>query len=371
METYRQFFPITEQKVYLNHAAVSPISTKVKQALDNFFTIRSQEQPGNWTTAVQIAAELKEMFAEIINAESSDRIAFTQNTTHGLNIIASGLQWNSGDEILIPENEFPANVYPFKNLERKGVRIKFLPVQAGGITPAILKSNIAPKTKLLTLSFVEFLSGYKHNLEQLGQICRQNNILFIVDSIQGVGAIPIDVQKSFIDGMANGGHKWLMSPQGTGFLYVTENLQNKIRQSHLGWTGLQDMQDFMNFDRRPRKSAGRYELGTLNFAGIAGAHAALSLLTEVGIENIYSHVVKLTDYAIEKLESHSYKIYSNQNPEYRSGILSFYPKKDPQKFFNRLQNNNIVCSLREGLIRIAPHFYNNIDDIDRFIKICQ
>ncbi|MCF7885482.1 MAG: aminotransferase class V-fold PLP-dependent enzyme [Candidatus Marinimicrobia bacterium] len=371
MENYRQFFPITRHKTYLNHAAVAPLSLKVRKALRTYYKIRSEKKPGNWGQATQTASELKNMFAKLINTNSSDRIAFTQNTTHGLNIIASGLNWQADDEILIPEREFPANVYPFKNLERQGVKIKFLPADAGGITSQTLLSNITKKTKMLSISFVEFLSGYKHNMQALGQICHDKNILFIVDSIQGLGAIPFDVEKYKIDGLANGAHKWLMAPQGLGFLYITQQLQDKINQSHLGWTGLENFEDFLNYNRKPVQSAARYELGTLNFAGIIGAHAALKFLLEVGIENIYQNLIKITEHAIKGLNDLGFRLYTNPDKKYRSGIITFYPKNNSRDLFQTLIDKNIICSLRDGMIRIAPHFYNHKKDIDQVLNVCE
>jgi len=371
MRNYRRFFPIVKNKVYLNHAATSPISIKVKEALDAHYSTRMNKKPGNWEHSMEVASELRTMFARMINAESGDRIAFTRNTTHGLNIIASGLNWGKDDEILIPEKEFPANVFPFKNLEKQGLKIKFLPSPEGGLEPETLQSNITKKTRLLTLSFVEFLSGYKHNMEAIGRICRDEDIIFIVDSIQGLGAIPLDVKKFHIDGLANGGHKWLMAPPGTGFLYITRRLQDSINQAHMGWTGFENFEDFLNYDREPVSTAARYELGSLNFAGIRGAHASVSLLIKAGIENIYRHLRKLTSYAIAELENLGFNIYTNKKLKYRSGIITFYPDNGSQELFELLQDNNIVCSLRSDMIRIAPHFYNNIEDIDSLLKVCK
>ncbi|MCF7740711.1 MAG: aminotransferase class V-fold PLP-dependent enzyme [Candidatus Marinimicrobia bacterium] len=371
MDNYRKLFPITQEKVYLNHAATAPLSTRVKSALDKYIETRMKTQPGNWEESAQKGAELKQLFAGMIKAESADRIAFTQNTTHGLNIIASGLNWQPGDEILIPEKEFPANVYPFKNLEKLGVKIKYLPTPQGGLQASTLTDNISPKTKLLTLSFVEYLSGFKHDMEAIGQICQEYDILFIVDSIQGAGAMPIDVQNFHIDGLANGGQKWLMSPPGTGFLYVTKDLQGRISQCHLGWTGLEDFDNFLDYDRKPLETAARYELGSLNFAGITAAHAALSLLTEVGLDNIYQHIVKLTDHAIHGLKEAGYNLYTNQNRKHRSGIVTFYPDSGVEQLFEKMQENDIVCSFRSNMIRIAPHFYNNFADIEAVLDVCR
>jgi len=234
-----------------------------------------------------------------------------------------------------------------------------------------LLANITANTKLLSISFVEYLSGYKHNLQNIGEICQQHDIIFIVDSIQGVGAIPLDVQACHIDGLANGGHKWLMAPQGIGFLYVSQKLQNLINQSQMGWTGVEDFSNFLNYDQPPKASAGRYELGTLNFSGIEAANTSITLLREVGIQHIYKHLIEITDYAIEGLKEAGYKIYTNEKQKQRSGIVTFDAKGDSQELFDKLKANKIVCALRSDMIRISPHFYNNKDDIDKLLDVCR
>jgi len=371
MKKFRDLFPITENKIYVNHASSSPFSIKIKEALNDHIQLRATDPDTAWKNMFQTSQKLRSLFSGIIKADSTDRIAYTQNTTHGLNIIASGLDWKKGDEILIPDNEFPANVYPYKNLERQGVDINFLPTPEGGITPKILRSSINSNTKLLSLSFVEFLSGYKHDLKSIGQICKENDVIFIVDSIQGLGAIPIDVQKYHIDGLANGGHKWLMSPTGIGFLYLTKQLQNKITQSQLGWSGLNDFSNFLDYNRSIKASAKRYELGTLNFDGLIGAHTAISLLQNIGINNIYSHLKQLTTYCLRELKKIGMNIHTNDEIEHRSGIITFYKDNDSKNLFKYLKGNEVVCSFRHKMIRISPHFYNNREEIDRIIQLCQ
>lgn len=188
--------------------------------------------------------KLRTLLAKLIRTDSS-RIALIYNTSHGLNIIASGLEWKEGDEILISEGEFPANVYPFFNLRRLGVKVKILPTSSGDLEPDTLLSAITQKTKMLSVNFVEFLSGYKAVLKTIGEICQGHRIIFVVDAIHGLGAIPLDVINRSIDALACGGHKWLMFPQGIGFLYIIKELQDKIRQSHLRWMSVEDPEDFV------------------------------------------------------------------------------------------------------------------------------
>ena len=244
LENYRSLFPVTKKMIYLNHAATSPLSLRVIEVIEEHFHQRSITIVENWDFVLDKIEELRTLLAKVVGTDHS-RIALVYNTSHGLNIVASGLEWKEGDEILIPEGEFSANVYPFLNLRRKGVKIKLVPTPSGGLEPETLLSAITPVTKLLSVSFVEFLSGYKTNLKAIGEICHDHGIIFVVDAIQGLGAIPLDVIDCGIDALACGGHKWLMFPQGIGFLYITKELQDKIQQSHLGWMSVENPEDFL------------------------------------------------------------------------------------------------------------------------------
>jgi len=371
LEHYRSYFPVTRQQIYLNHAATAPLSTKVVQAIQTYLGHRSEKEPDNFEKVLQTAAELRELFGKLINT-TADRVALVQNTSQALNIVAAGLAWQTGDEILIPEQEFPANVYPFLNLRSQGVKVRFLPLQEGGLDPDVLTDHITHKTKLLSISYVGFLSGFRHDLQTIGKICQKRNIIFLVDSIQGLGAVPLDVKACQIDALANGGHKWLMCPQGIGFLYISHALQNKIRPTHVGWTGLADPLDFLNYEQELAGEARRFELGTCNSIGIIGAQRALSLLTEIGIEKIYQHLTQLTSLLCEGLEQAGYQLFTNTALSHRSGIVSFYPqvKEKSAALYDYLHQEQIICSLRAGMLRLAPHFYNTQAEIERVIERC-
>jgi len=364
----RKFFPIVENQIYLNHAACSPMSTKVKNAIEAFLHLRNLEKADDFKTDLLEAKNLRETIAELINS-SSDRIALTSNTTHGINLFASGLQWKEGDEILISKMEFPANVYPYLNLQKKGVKIRWMPEKDGRIPLEYITTFVNDKTKLLSLSYIQYLNGYKADLQAIGKFCKENNIIFIVDGIQGLGAFQIDLEKTHIDGIATGGHKWLMSPKGTGFVYVSENLQGQIKQSHLGWLSVENPFDFHNYDQTLDKTAQRYELATPNQIGIYGMNAAIKLLLEVGIARISKHLTNITGFLREELETSGYEILTPFEDRERGSIVLFSagdPDKN-QQIFKALLKKGITISYREGNLRVSPHFYNTKDDMAQFM----
>ena len=228
----RRLFPHTAQgKIYLNHAGTSPLSSRVVSAMTDYLRERSEGRLENYQHDLPMVDACKTMIQKLINAESADRIALTANTSDAINIIASGIPWKSGDRILLNNVEFPANVWPYINLKRHGVELDIMEGADGRITAEQIFEGITGRTRLVALSAVQFLSGYRADLEAIGAFCRQRNIIFAVDAIQAVGAVRIDVQLMNIDALAAGGQKWQTSPHGTGFLYITEELQSKIQQS--------------------------------------------------------------------------------------------------------------------------------------------
>ena len=364
----RKFFPIVENQMYLNHAACSPMSTKVKNAIEEFLHLRNAEKADDFKTDLLEARNLRETIAELLNS-SPERIALTSNTTHGINIFASGLQWKEGDEILISKMEFPANVYPYLNLQKKGVKIRWMPEKDGRIPLKYITTFVNDKTRLLSLSYIQYLNGYKADLQAIGKFCKENNIIFIVDGIQGLGAFQIDLEKTHIDGIATGGHKWLMSPKGTGFVYVSENLQGQINQSHLGWLSVENPFDFHNYDQSLDETAHRYELATPNQIGIYGMNAAIKLLLEVGIARISKHLTDITGFLRGELESSGYETFTTFEDRERGAIVLFSagdPDKN-QEIFKDLLKKGITISFREGNLRLSPHFYNTKEDLAQFM----
>jgi len=344
----RNKFSLCDELIYLNNAATGSLPDSTVSAINEYLKQRQCSKINNWEWILGKKDRLRYLFGKIINSQP-DRVAILQNTSQGINTIASGLDWHEGDEILIPEREFPANVYPFLNLREKGVKVKFLPKPEGGLTQEVLNKNITERTKMLSASFVDFITGYRINLKEIGEICHNNDIIFFVDG------------------------KWLLCPQGVGFLYVSKRLQRIIKQKFVGWTSVKDPEDFLNYNQKLTESARRYELGSFNSAGIVGGVASLELLLEVGIDNIYNYVMALIDLIYDNFCREGLKLNSNMDRNVRSGIVSFYPheKRKSELLISYLRKNNIEVSMREGVIRVSPHFYNTIDEINKFLEVCK
>ncbi len=371
--TYRRYFPfLSKGIIYLNHAATGPLSKCVVQEIHDYLIAHSQSTIDTYKEDRIITENVRTMIAQLLNAESPDSIALVQNTSEGINIVANGLQWKEGDRIVVFSEEFPANVVPFFALKRKGVRVDIVPTNRGAITIDLLQEYLQPRTKLLALSAVHFLSGYKADLENIGALCRKEGIWFFVDAIQAVGAIPIDVRTMFIDALACGGQKWVMAPQGVGFLYVSERLHKVLQPPFVGWLSVQNPWDFFNYNQPHESSARRYEIGTLNYAGIRGLYQSLLLLSEVGISNIHKRLQELTSILVDELSKlSSVNIITPLSPHQRAGIVTV-ERTDGKSFkeaYQHLLDNHVIVSLRDEKLRFSPHFYNSVDELQKVISI--
>lgn len=365
----RPLFPhVAHGITYLNHAATSPLSVKVVSAMQQHLTERSAGPIDTYWTDKNIINDLRVSVQRLINAESPDRIGFVTSTSEGLNIVASGLQWKSGDRVLLNDMEFPANVYPYINLRRHGVEVDTLTCRDGRITPEMIEQALTPRTKIVALSAVQFLTGWKADLAAIGSLCRSRGVWFVVDGIQAVGAVRIDVQAMKIDALSAGGQKWQMAPHGSGFVYLSANMQEAVRQQFLGWLSVDDPWDFRNYGQPLAPSARRFEGGTLNYPSLMGMKAAVDLLLEVGPENVQDQILSLTDILVDRFSrSPIVTLVSPVDRERRSGIVTIRPSSPEagKRTFDRLLSEKIVISLREGQLRISPHFYNTRDDVEQ------
>lgn len=363
----RSLFPHTSKGViYFNHAATAPLSTRVVDAMITHLHERSSGEIDDYPASVRKVLSTKSHIQELIGAESPDRIALVGNTSDALNIVASGFRWKSGDRILLNDLEFPANVYPYHHLKRLGVEIEVIKTVGGKVTPDMVEAALKPSTRLVALSAVQFLSGYRADMATIGSMCREKGILFVVDGIQAVGAVRIDVQEMKIDALAAGGQKWQLGPQGTGFLYLTEELQSRVDQKYLGWLAIEDPWNFFNYDQPLARSARRYEGGTLNHSGIAGLNAALTTLLEFGGSEVEAHILALTDLLTDTLRTiDGLELLSPVEIRARAGIVTIkLPENvNTTKVYDTLNSQNIKLSLREGKLRFSPHFYNTPDEV--------
>ncbi len=359
--TYRLQFPFLANKIYLNHAAVSPLSADVREKITWVLNERGFGELNFHEESIKLAEETRALVGRLIHAPVGN-IAFTPNTSSGFNWLAQGLKWKAGDQIIIPDVEFPANVYPFLNLEKKGVEVVFVKNRNGLVYVEDIEAAITPRTRLISISFVEFLSGQRNDLLAIGALCKKHHLLFSVDAIQGLGAIPLNVDALHIDFLSCGGQKWLMAPRGIGFMYMAPDLMAQIDPVFSGWMGVKNAWDFFDYKLDLLPDAHRFEYGTGNLLGLAGLSASLDTLLHIGIAPIEQHLLILGQMLVEKLTAAGLQFMGPEDPYFWSGIFTFRHKQ-AEAIHSMLSENNVICSMRDGALRFAPHFYNNRDDI--------
>ncbi len=369
LDRARSLFPyLASGHVYLNHAATSPLATPVVDALSAHIANRATGEIDTYGDDLPMIKEWRKNVARLINGEGPERISFAMNTSDALNIVAAGLPWRDGDHILLNNAEFPANLHPFLHLRRHGVQVDMMQVENGIVTPETIARALRPETRLLAISAVQFLSGYRADLEAIGALCRDRSILFVVDGIQAVGAVPVDVQAMHIDCLAAGAQKWQMAPQGTGFLYLTDDLQSSITQQHVGWLSVATPWNFKDLDQELDATARRYEGGTLNIAGLHAMNAALRMLLDVGIAAIAEHLLAITDVLIRELTGiDGVRCITPSDPQRRAGIVTVRPPSGlrAEELAVHMRNAGVTIAVREGLLRFSPHFYNTPDEMHR------
>jgi len=363
----RSYFPYLKSgKIYFNHASTGPLSVPVLRQINNILNEMSETNIDNYTKLLSVIKETKEDIAFMINAKS-DRIAFLDNTSNGINILAQGIPWKKGDRILLNDLEFPANVYPFLNLQRNGVIVDFVKSHDGIVSADDVIKNIKPGTRLVSISQVQFLTGYRVDLEKIGNVCRDKGIIFSVDAIQGLGAVRLDVVKDKIDFLSSGSQKWLLGLQGMAFIYVSENLQENMIPGNVGWLSVEDAWNLLHYDLTLKKTADCFQGGTLNTIGIYALNASLKMFKEFGFDNIEQKVIKNSLHLIKKLEEiNIHPVLSGCDDRNIAGIVSF-KQNESKKTFEELVKNEIQCAVREGMIRLSPHFYNIDEESDRIV----
>lgn len=363
----RSYFPYLKKGIiYFNHASTGPLSTKVKEAIDRLLLDKNEGKIDDYNELVQKVNESKQLLAKMLNTTPS-RIAFTENTSSGLSILAQGIKWNKGDGIILNDVEFPSNVYPFMNLQDKGVEIDFVKSENGVVTANDIINTIKPETKLISVSYVQFLSGYRIDLEKLGTVCKEKEIILSVDAIQGLGAINIDIEKCKVNFISCGTQKWLLGMQGMGFIYISKELQDKIDASFVGWLSVENAWDLLDYNYKLKRTANRFQPGTLNTIGVYALNTSLKMFDEFGFENIERQILNNSKYFIDRLIDAEFNpVLKDYNKEKLSGIISL-KRDNAGDIFNYLSKKDIICAVREGYLRFAPHFYNTEKEIDKVV----
>jgi len=362
---WRQEFPVSAERIHFNHAGVSPVSLRVVEATTRFIRDAAEFVPATMREWEWRGEEARDAFARLVGAQG-DEIAFVKNTSEGLSLIAAGLDWREGDNLIAVEGEYPSNVYPWWSLRRRGVETRMLQPRRPLITADELGRLADGRTRLVALSFVDWSSGARQDLTAIGAWCRERGILLCVDGIQGVGAVRLDVEAAGIDFLAVGGHKWLLAPEGVGCLYVSRRVIDRVESVLHGWKSVSNADTYLPYHFEPRPDAGKFEPGSPPTLGTVALGAALALLHEIGPAEIEARLLQLTDRLAEGLRRKGAEIVSPWQPEERSGIVVFR-HGDEHKLYQQLTRANFVVRIRGGGIRVAPHFYNSEDEIDRLI----
>jgi len=359
---YRGLFPIVNDFIYLNHAGVAPVSTRVCDKVADFMRRAAHKAYADYENWMQEVEMVRTLAASLINSEPQE-VAFIKNTSHGISLIAQGIEWKQGDNILIFEKDFPSNVYSWLDLRRQGVDVRQAPLKDGSIDIKEIERLIDNNTRLLSVSSVQFTNGYRADLAAVGSLCRKHNIYFCVDAIQSLGVVPMDVKKFGIDFLAADGHKWLLSPEGTGIFYCSDRVVSEIHPTLLGWKSMVDENEHevIKFNLKP--SALKFEEATFNVLGILALGAGLELLLEVGIENVLERIHFLGDTIMDEAKKRDYVLKTPLSREQRAGIVSFSGDFDPVKLKDVLASKNVIVNVRAGALRVAPHFYNTQDEI--------
>jgi len=362
---YRAEFPVTGELIYLNHAAVAPLCRATADAMKALADDACRFGSLHYDEWMESYSGLRRATARLIHA-SADEIAIVKNTSEGVAIVAIGLDWKTGDRVIAFREEFPANYYPWLRLERRGVAITWLSIH----DPLEKIAAAIPGARLLAISHVNYLSGYRVDLDSIGELCNRYGCFFFVDAIQGMGAFPIDVEAAHIDALAADGHKWMLGPEGNGVLYVRRRWLDAIEPVEFGWTNPANYADYSSRDMTLRSDAGRYECGTLNTVGCFGQRAAIEFLLEVGIENIAPAVLARADQLERGVRAKGYEVMVARTQENGSGILSFrHPSVDCRTLVSDLRRNKIMAAPRQGWVRASPHFYIGEEDIEQVLRI--
>jgi selenocysteine lyase/cysteine desulfurase len=368
-EALRSEFPVTRKWAFFDHAAVAPWSGRARDAMVEWAAALADHGGVHERQWLERLAEARGLAGRLINADPAD-IAFIKNTSEGIGIVAEGFRWHAGDNVVTAAEEYPANIYPWLNLASRGVEVRMVPSRDGKIALDDLADAVNQHTRIVSLSFVEFASGFRNDLTAIGSLCRERGALFFVDAIQGLGVLPLDVQRQPIDFLAADGHKWLLAPEGAGIFYVRRELVERLHAVDIGWNSVVNARDFSRIDFRLKPNAGRWESGSLNVGGICALGASMELLLDIGIDAIAGRVLELTDYLCDRAERAGLNVFSSRQGADKSGIVSLVPRAgDVRGLVRRCREEGIVINQRAGRLRISPHAYNTTAEIDRLLDL--
>ncbi len=358
-------FPVTRKWAYFDHAAVAPLPRRCSDTLRAWAEEQAHDGVVGWPAREQRLEKIRDQVARLINADREE-IAFVGSTTHGISLIAEGFPWRPGDNVVTAAEEYPSNIYPWMNLASRGVDLRLVPSREGRIWIEDLAAAIDHATRVLAISHVEFASGFRNDLDALGELCRRRGIALFVDAIQGLGPLRIDVRRTPLDFMAADGHKWLLGPEGAGLLYVRRDWIDRLRPIGVGWHSVIGSYNSPRNDFRLKPSAGRWEGGSFNMPGLLGFGASLGLFLELGPDAVSRRILDRAALVRELASSAGWTVVGSTRDHDRSAIVVLERLGvDPAAAARELLRQGVVVSCRRGRLRVSPHFYNSSEDLDR------
>jgi cysteine desulfurase / selenocysteine lyase len=369
----QRFFPISKTKIFMAHAAVTAVAGPAAEAMSEVIHKSSAVFP-DYSEALTLIKETRESAARLIHA-SPDEIALLGPTSLGLSLVANGITFSPGDEVVCYLDDYPANVYPWISLRDKGVVVRFIePAHLGELTVETVERMLTPKTKLVALASCSFISGFRIEVDTIGKLLRERGILFCLDAIQTLGAFPSTVEQ--VDFLSADAHKWLLGPMAIGIVYVRKELFDVCRPTLLGASNIKALgyvaQDKIEFV----ETAQRYEPGVLNLPGVAGMKAVIDLLLEIGIDKVAERILSIRRQLVSGLIELGFTpLGATHNAAHFSGIVTVsHPTRDIASLFKRLSENRVVCSPRQDrqgrqFLRFSPHFYNTNEEVNRVLEL--
>ena len=366
----RSLFSATNDLTYLNSAAVSPLPIPAVEAVHSQLKDVASVGSVNFPAWIATKNRTREMLSGMMCVRP-EQIAFTRNTSDGMASVALGINWKKGDNIVSFEHEFPANFYAWRQIRDKfGVELRMCSERDGRIDHDEFIGLIDANTRVVTISAVQFASGFRADLERIGKAARAVDALFVVDVIQGLGAMAFDLPALYVDVAAGASHKWLCSPEGCGFLYISDRARQRIEPTLVGWISVKTPWDFEDREQSLKPNALAWESGTGPASLFYGMEQSLKLLIEAGPDNIDNHLLGLSDLLCELLAGKDYNIISSRRPEERSAIVCIKHRGGMHctEISEQLEKENIIVSPRGDRLRISPHFYNNEADIEHLVR---
>ena len=361
----RSLFPITKRAIYVNHAAISPLPTPTVEAIESQLKDVCENGSINFRSWIAVKEHARSLLAQLLGARP-EQVAFMRNTSDGLSTVANGLKWSTGQNVVTFRKEFPANIYPWLRLrDAFGVEVRMCDERYGRVDIDELETLVDSNTRVIAISHVQYASGFRADLERLGRLARKYDALLVVDVIQSLGVMPLDVGSELVDVAAGASHKWLLGPEGVGYLYLSDRARDRVEPTLVGWISVVNPEDYNNFEQDWNRGTLPWETGTGAAALIHGLNASLELLRGVGTQRIATYLEELTDHFCQQLTAKNYRVIGDRKAGEKSQIVCIEHGGglSAMGLYVELKKKNIIAAPRANRLRIAPHLYNTVEEM--------